>query len=306
MKAPGRPGGRFPSEELHMTANGLKVGLALSAGTARTIAHVGVLKALEEEGITVDLLAGTSGGSLIGALYAGGVGVQRLEEIACRARWRDFAGLVIPRMGFLSSEGIARFLIRHIGDPDFSELMLPLGVVTADLLSGEKVVITEGRVADAVRASCSLPQIYAPVEHEGRVLVDGGLVESLPVETAREMGADVVIAVSARGRGAAPSRPRNVVQVVFLVIGHIGAWNAIASEAQADVVIHPEVSGSGLFSLEAGASLIAAGYDAARRAMPFLKQQLDQAGAGVPGHPREPRRAGLQFDGGWPDTVPAE
>ena len=130
-------------EELAVTANGLKVAIALSAGTARSIAHVGVLKALEEEGIGVDLIAGTSGGALIGALYAGGIGIRRLEEIACHARWRDFAGLVLPRMGFLSSEGIGRFLVRQIGDPDFSELMMPLGIVTTDLLSGEKVVITD-------------------------------------------------------------------------------------------------------------------------------------------------------------------
>lgn len=254
----------------------LRIGLALSGGTARTIVHVGVLKALEEAGVRVDFLAGTSGGALVGSLYAAGIPIPRLEELACRIRWRDLAGLTMPRVGLVSSEGIARFIERNVGAITFDQLRIPTWVVATDLMTGEKVVLREGRVSDAVRASCCIPQIYAPVELDGRYLVDGGLVEYLPVETARDMGADLVIAVNARARAPAATRPRNLIQVGFLVIGAVSSWNIKPSEMRADIVVRPDVSQAAPFDLTCGTDLIGAGYDATRAILPDLLNEIEK------------------------------
>lgn len=254
----------------------LRLGLALSGGTARAIVHVGVLKALEEAGVRIDLLAGTSGGALVGSLYAAGIPIARLEELACRVRWRDLAGLTMPRVGLVSSEGIARFIERNTGPVTFDQLRIPTWVVATDLMTGEKVILREGRVGDAVRASCCIPQIYAPVELDGRYLVDGGLVEYVPVETARAMGADLVIAVNARARAPVATRPRNLIQVGFMVIGAVASWNIGPSELLADVVIRPDVSQAAPFDLTCGADLIGAGYEATRAALPQLNDELEK------------------------------
>lgn len=254
----------------------LRVGLALSGGTARTIVHVGVLKALEEAKVRIDLLAGTSGGALVGSLYAAGIAIPRLEELAGRIRWRDLAGLTMPRVGLVSSEGIARFMERNVGPVTFDQLRIPTWVVATDLMTGEKVILRSGRLADAVRASCCIPQIYAPVELEGRYLVDGGLVEYLPVETARAMGADLVIAVNARARAPAATRPRNLIQVGFMVIGAVASWNIRPSELLADVVIRPDVSQAAPFDLTCAADLVAAGYEATRAALPQLLEEIEK------------------------------
>jgi NTE family protein len=259
----------------------LRIGLALSGGTARAIVHVGVLKALDEGGIRVDLLAGTSGGALVGALYAAGLPLPRLEEVARHVRWRDLAGIRLQPLGFFSSDGISRFLIRQIGDLAFRDLRRPLGVVATDLISGDKVVLREGNVAEAVQASCSIPQVYTPVERDGRWLVDGALVECLPAQTVREMGADLVIGVNARCLACPPDRPRNMFQVAVLAVGVTASWNTRASEEVSDVVLHPDVSTVGPFSLEAAPELIQSGYACAHQMLPRVRDAIARRAAGT-------------------------
>ena len=276
----------------------LQVGLALSGGMARSIVHIGVIKALEEEGLTVGAMAGTSGGALVGSLYAAGTPVSRMMEIAAKVRWRDLAGLSIPRIGLVSSEGIARFMRRHIGEVTFDELVIPIRIIATDLLNGGKVVLASGSVAEAVRASCCVPQLYSPVELDGKLLVDGGLVEYLPVQTAREMGADFVIAVNAASRAAPRAKPRNMVQVGFLVGGVVAQWNARRSEEMADAVIRPDVSRIGSFDLDSGPALVEAGYQAAREAIPAILENIERQGSWL----FRLRRYGMRF---LPKTLPA-
>jgi NTE family protein len=192
-----------------------RVGLALGGGGVRGWAHIGVLRVLRELGVTVDCVAGTSAGAIVGAAWAAGR-LDLLEDVVRRFDWklaaRLFTEVGLPRSGLLKGERLQRFLDDLIGVGQIADLPLPFAAVAVDLLSCEEVVLRSGRVAEAIRASISLPGIFTPVCREGRYLVDGGLVNPLPVSVARALGADVVIAVDLNlrpGRGvrrpAAPS-----------------------------------------------------------------------------------------------------
>lgn len=172
-----------------------RIGLALSGGVARGAAHIGVLNVLEREAIPVDCVAGTSIGSLVGALECAGVKAARMEELAARFGWRRIADVVFPRRGFLSFAKVERWLIETIGDLEFGGLCRPLAVVATELVSGEPVVLREGRVAPAVHASCAVPGVVVPVEVNGRWLCDGGASVNLPAAAVRALGADYVIGV---------------------------------------------------------------------------------------------------------------
>ncbi|MCK4427933.1 MAG: patatin-like phospholipase family protein, partial [candidate division Zixibacteria bacterium] len=176
-----------------------KVGLALGSGAARGLAHIGVLKVLEENKIPIDFIAGTSMGALIGATYAAGLDVEQIEEIACNTDWKLTARLflpTLPRSGFVEGKRIKDFLKALMGDPNIDTLKVPFAVVATDLLTGEEIVIHKGSLVEAVRASISIPVIFTPVRHQNRFLVDGGLVNPVPTSVAAKMGVDVIIAVN--------------------------------------------------------------------------------------------------------------
>ncbi len=173
-----------------------RIGIALGAGSARGWAHIGVLRALEARGIHPQLVAGTSIGALVGAAYAGG----KLEELHAWVReltWQQVVGFLDPSFasGLIGARKLFEFFRGHFGDPRFGDLARPLGVVAADLQSGHEVWLQQGSVLDAVRASVALPGVITPVERDGRWLLDGGLVNPVPVSLCRAMGAEVVIAV---------------------------------------------------------------------------------------------------------------
>ena len=178
-----------------------KIGLALSGGVARGLAHIGVLKALEEESIPIDMIAGTSAGALIGACYAKERNIATLEEIALGVDWKGLAHLVDPNLiflwkGFVQGQKVESFISSLIGDVKFEDLEIPLAVVAADVESMEEVVINKGSVIEAVRASISMPVIFTPVKWGNRFLIDGGVVNPMPVNVVRNMGAEIVIAVN--------------------------------------------------------------------------------------------------------------
>ena len=184
-----------------------KIGLALSGGGARGLAHIGVLEVLEHEGIVFDYLAGTSMGGLIAAAYAAGMGPELLEREALRmASVRRLLALVDlsrPRRGLFEGERVHKYLADLLGDRTFDDLQLPLTLVAVDLVAGQEVHLNQGRVADAVRATIAIPGVFAPVERDGQLLVDGGLLNSLPADVVVGMGADVVIAVAPFSDGQA-------------------------------------------------------------------------------------------------------
>ena len=183
--------------DLRAAMRGRRIGLALGSGSARGLAHIGVIRALQEAGVAVDLVAGTSIGAVIGAIYAAGQ-IERAASDFLAFDWKSIAALldpVFPRAGLIDGGRVADFLRGYIGGRTFEELPLPLRVVASDLQTGNEVVFASGDLVDAVRASIAVPGVLTPKRIGGQILVDGGLVNPVPVGTARAMGAEFVIAV---------------------------------------------------------------------------------------------------------------
>lgn len=181
-----------------------RLGLALAGGVMRGRAHVGVIQVLEEAGVEVSFLSGVSAGALVGACYAAGGDASRLTELAQVFSWPKLARLSVlnpfrtglARLGLLDFQNLEMLLIQSIGDVTFAELARPFAVGATDLVSGERIVITRGRVAQAVRASSSVPGVVAPTRWRGRILCDGFASNNVPIQVLRDMGADVVLAVN--------------------------------------------------------------------------------------------------------------
>lgn len=250
---------------------GSKIGLALGGGLARGLAHIGVLNVLQEMGVKIDFIAGTSMGSLIAALYACGLKLKLIERLAQRISRRTWMDFTFPRMGLIAGEKLEQLLYMLTGRRSFEELSLPLAVVAVDLISGERVILNEGSVARAVRASCAIPGIFSPVEIGEKLLVDGGVLERVPAPAVREMGAGTVIAVDVGG------------QVGNYKINHIfdvmsKSLDIMAREIHrkqcldADVLINPEVSDLGPFDFHRVEEAIGRGEAAARQALPLLAE----------------------------------
>ncbi len=256
------------------TAHIPTIGVALGGGFARGIAHIGVLKVLEEEDITVKVVTGTSVGALLGAVYCSGIGVEELVRIAHSCRFTTFARWTLSRYGFASNDRMVSFLDRTLKARTFEELRIPLGVTATDFNSGEGVVFHSGSVIDPVRASCAYPGMFLPVQIRGRYFVDGMLSHPVPSHPAREMGADRVIAVHLKGTWSNGGVPRHLFDV-------IGQSFAIAQDAMAsvwrsaaDIVVEPDVAGFAYDDFKRADDLMRAGEVAMRAALPEVKKWL--------------------------------
>jgi NTE family protein len=238
------------------------------------MAHVGVIRVLEREGIPIDCLAGTSAGALVGAVYAAGRSAHELLEMALQIRWRDIARLVWPRQGLFSFDRLESYLIQILGDLTFAQLDLPYAAVTADLTTGQQVVLKEGQLAPAVRASCSVPGLATPVEIDGCHLVDGGIVNNLPISVVRDLGADLVIAV---GLGHPTGEiPRGPLRVAVAAIDYL-LIHAADDPAMADVHLPIPVWGLGsLVRTSRRHRLISLGQQAAESALPTIRAAVAQ------------------------------
>ncbi|WP_369902919.1 patatin-like phospholipase family protein [Bacillus manliponensis] len=172
-----------------------KIGLALGSGGAKGFAHVGVIKVLREANIPIHMIAGSSMGALVGTFYAAGCNVERLYHLAAVFKRKYYLDFTIPKMGFIAGKRIKDMIKMFTYNRNLEELDIPVAVVATDILNGEKVVFTDGSIADAVRASIAIPGIFVPEKVNGRLLVDGGVIDRIPVSVVKEMGADIVIAV---------------------------------------------------------------------------------------------------------------
>jgi len=225
------------------------VGLALSGGGARGFAHTGVLEALEYAAFPVDYISGTSMGSVIGGLYASGMSVPEIWKFAGETATlkvsRDFKGIKVLSLlltnRLLTPTYISRFIEKNLGSRTFEQLKKPFACVAMDFRTGEKIIFEEGPLAIAVRASVNLPGIFAPVEYRHRYLVDGGVVDYIPVDAARLLGADWVLA-SVMG-GVSQELPENVLTSLLQVIDIRGSMLAGNEEKEADFIIKPQVGG---------------------------------------------------------------
>lgn len=257
--------------------------LALSGGAARCIAQIGVLEVLTASGISVDAIAGTSGGALIGALYASGqYDGHGLKELARQMRWRRLMVPSLTGLGLVNSDRIARVVTDLIGPRTFADLTVPLRIVASDLRTGEKVVLSEGSVAQAVQASCSLPVLFTPTRINGRLLVDGGGISQLPVTTAREMtkemtgSAGLVVAVDANGLAAETAPLHNIFQVGFHYVCLFARRNAVAEKRLADIVIEVDSRGVGLSDLDKVDLLLDRGRAAAEAKIGGIRDALSR------------------------------
>jgi NTE family protein len=175
------------------------IGLALGGGAAKGIAHIGVLQVLEDRGVNVEYISGTSIGALVASYYAFGKSIEEIEKVGKGLTFSSMAGLTIQRKGIFTTKSIREMILRDIGDVDIQDAKIPLAICTTDIHSGEKVMLRSGKLTDAVCASTAVPGIFVPVEIDGRMLVDGGITENVPVSILEEMGAGITIAVDLNG-----------------------------------------------------------------------------------------------------------
>jgi len=266
-----------------------KIGLALSGGAARGLAHVGVLDVLLQEGIAIDMIAGTSAGAVMGAFYASGQNTSKMIEQALDSRWKQIPMIdpSFPRTGFIKGRKIMKLLSSFLGgNIDFADLKIPFACVATDIITGEEVVISRGSVPDALRASISIPGIFTLVKLEGRYLVDGGLTTPVPVNVVRRMGADFVIAVNvnptvsqrldkpSKAGGKALKEP-NLFQIMMqslYITTNTAARNNLMA---ADIVIEPDLAHIGAGDFHKVNVLIEKGRQAALKAIPEIKRKLE-------------------------------
>lgn len=260
--------------QTHRRSDSLRLGLALGGGAARGIAHVGVLQVLWENKIPIHAIAGTSAGAMAGAIIASGHMPDDLAEIVRTSNWWFLAKDVSLRSGLLRSVGIERWLRRHTRAKSFSELTIPLAVVTSDLISGETVVFSSGDVAWAARVSATVPGIYAPVEYEGRLLVDGGLTQNVPVATALAMDVDVVLAVSLNGPFLDNDKPERPAEAIQQAISILQRAHVKEQLNKAHLAVTPNLEGLGLTDFRAAEEFIQLGREAMETALPELKSIL--------------------------------
>lgn len=262
-----------------------KIGLALSGGAARGIAHVGVLQALIENEIPIDLIAGTSAGALVGGAMASGMPLSELETLARTMRWRDVGRLTMSRSGVQSNERLENYLRARLPATRFEDLPIPFAAVATELSTGQPVILRDtGDVPFAVRASCAIPGWYLPVvDEQGRQLVDGGLVANVPVSIARSMGADVVIAVDVNAEGAKFLGP--TLSIIGVVIQSMLVVQRIAAQAQvelADLVIRPHVGHIRWDEMARADELLAAGREAVVESLVEIKALIETASKSQP------------------------
>jgi NTE family protein len=264
----------------------MKVGLALGGGVARGAAHIGVLEVLQTEGIPIDMIAGTSAGAAIGAVYARERDASRMKKLVLdldRMAMASLVDLTLPRTGFIKGKKITNFLRTVIGgDIDFADLEIPMACVATDILGCAEVVIKEGSVLEGVRASISIPGIFTPARWKGRYLVDGALVNPVPVSVVREMGADFIIVVNVspdrreRAEQMGKKRPKspNIFSVIVESLQISGCLLVRSCLEGADVVITPRLAHIGATDFHRARECILEGEKAAREHVMEIKRRL--------------------------------
>lgn len=284
-----------------------KIGLALSGGGAKGLAHIGVLKVLEEAGVPIDYIAGTSMGSIVGGLYAIGYRADELEKLAINTDWTDLLtdevnrqyvameekiwdgrymgsfpiskrGVQLPS-GLIAGQKLSNLLSRltwsahHIND--FKQLPIPFVCVAADIVTGEAVPIDSGFLPDAIRASMAIPTVFTPIKLDNRLLVDGGLVRNLPAEDVKRLGADIVIGVDVSFTLLPEQDIRSFLDIITQSLSFVEAQSREKQHRLCKILIQPDITGLSMFSFNNAAEIIGRGETAARAMLPQIKALMD-------------------------------
>lgn len=255
-----------------------KVGLVLGGGAVRGFAHIGVIKAFEERGIDVDFISATSAGSIVGALYAAGL---KYEEIYAKAKTLKKKDIVSKKLFLLPSKttGLENVIKDTMGDLSFSELKKPLAVVAVDLVSGEEVVITKGKVSKAVAGSCSVPGFFVPTEFEEMHLADGSLQNNIPADVARNFGCNYVIAVDVNSTRGSGTESLKLTDVLTASLGILMKSNSIKGYMNCDIMLQPDMKRFNSQKMEGFDDMIEEGYKAAI-------ERMDEIEALISGKPK--------------------
>jgi len=254
------------------------VGLVLSGGAVRGAAHLGVLEVLDEAGIRPDLVVGVSVGSVVGGLYCAGLSPVALQQMAREMNWNRLARLVRPRLGVFDISPVEQLVDDLTGGLTFEQLKIPFAAVAVDIIDGELVVLRQGPLARAIHASCAVPGIFCPLEDGGRLLIDGGALNNLPVAAAREMGADYVIAVDLLPLPTTPADwPKNILDMWSLSLYTIMRRTRTWEGHKADVLIQPDIARISYIDFSQVDLLMQKGREAALAHLARIKQDLGMA-----------------------------
>jgi len=258
------------------------LGVALGGGFARGLAHIGVLKVLEEEGIAVDLIAGTSVGSIIGAAYCSGMNAAELAEVAGHLKFKDFARWTISRYGLFNNDRMDGLLGRMLRCQTFEEMKIPLGVAATNFISGEAMIFCSGLVAPAVRASCAYPGMFLPVKIGEEYFVDGMLGHEVPTTPLREMGAECVVGVFLDSHTMRMSGPRHMFDIIGQCFSIAQRRMSVHWRKDTDLLVEPVVDGFAYDCFDRLPELVASGEAAMRAALPELRRLMGLDGSRAP------------------------
>ena len=245
----------------------IRIGLALGGGAARGIAHIGVLKYLEERKVKPCCIAGTSAGSIVGAFYCSGMPVEKIGQVISEMSWRDLVRLSLPRKGVIKSSRLLKLVEEHIGDLTFQQLKIPLLINAVDLLSGEEVVISEGSVARAVEASCAIPGIFTPVRLGDHLFVDGGLLDNVPVTLMVDRNIDYIIAVDVGAQKLLQKEPNTIFEVLIQSFDIVRRHRDMPAHKYADKMIEPDLGDFAIWDTSKADIMIKRGYEAAKETL---------------------------------------
>lgn len=244
--------------------NDKKIGLALGGGAVLGAAHVGVLRTLEEYEVPIAFISGTSIGAFVAALYSFGLGWKEIQEIALDLDWLDISVLSLSKFGLLRNNKLGSMLDEKLGDVEFSDSKIPLAVIATDIANGKKVMISKGKVAEAVMASTCIPGLFIPIEKDEQMLVDGGVMENVPVPALQEMGADYIIGVDLNAKQSF-EKPQNIVEVLMNT-ANLTLLNATRLQIEkADLLLSPDLSKFNLYDPGQVSELIETGYLESRK-----------------------------------------
>jgi len=251
-----------------------KVGLALGSGASRGLAHIGVIKAFEENNIPIDCISGCSMGAAIGGMYASGTDIHFLPVFLEEINEKVFFDFRIPKKGVIAGKRFEELLKLFTKNKDFEDLDIDFSCVACDLLKGKGTVFTEGKLYQAIRCSVSIPGAFEPYRYKGGIYVDGAVVDRVPVSGCRDLGADVVIGVDVGYKGTPNSEPKNIIEVMLLTFDIMG-WEMTQSKIyNADYMIMPDVTHINPYKVENVNECIQIGYDTTMAQMPQIKSVL--------------------------------
>lgn len=254
----------------------MKIGLALGGGAAYGFTHIGVLKVLEKYGIKPDFIAGTSVGSLIGGIYASGCSIKQIEDAARDFNWFEIINFTLPKEGFLSIEKLDNFIYKHSKVKKIQDTKIKFAVVTTNLLDAKEEIFFEGDMGPIIRASCSLPGIFKPTIYNHKIYVDGGILNNVPTEIVKKMGADFIIAVDLLANSKIDIlKNNNIFNIVWSSWSlSIQQYVRVTQYKEADIVIKPNILNINPFDTFKREEIISIGYNIAEGMISNIVEEM--------------------------------